>query len=209
MYDQAKAGFMDYKESCRWQRRPYWENAAALMVVHLTAGALESFVNAALHLAEYMGQPSRCPVTKEDIEVLIDERAGVLNKWTWLGARAAGRSWFDKGREPTQSFARLLSLRNDLAEHDKAPILRSSKGWTHKRRKYLVEQELTHKTAAKAIVTVAQMASSLRSAFLAGDSNAPLAGPGYKVLWEWAHVKEKPLLTLAGRQRPVYAWTEA
>ncbi len=208
MYDQAKVGLMEHLESDRAGRKPYWENAVALMVVHLTAGALESFVNAVLHLAEYWRQPRLSPVTSDDVSKLIDKHKATVDKWKWLGRRASGDVWFDKGKEPMRSYVALVQLRNDLADHDKAPILRESEGWTNDRRKHLVDRDLTQETAARAIVTVTAMVTSLREAFLAGDSRSPVAAdPAQQHLWKWACVKETEILRLAGRnETPVSAW---
>ena len=208
MYDQSKIAFMEHLRSGRAERNPYWENSVALMVVHLTTGALESFINAVLHLAEYWRQPRHCPVAADDLVRLVDKREDTIEKWKWLGRRASKGAWFDKSKEPMVSYVALVTLRNDLADHDKAPILRESEGWKNERRRHLVDKDLTHERAAMAIVTVTRMVASLRQAFLAGDPDCLLAADsGWKLVWQWAHVIEPEILVLAGLPKePLAAW---
>jgi len=205
MYDQAKVGFLEHLRSDRAPRGQYWENAVALMVVHLTTGALESFINAVLHVANYLGQPKHKPVTAKELAQLIDKCEGTIEKWKWLGRRATNGVWFDRGRDPMAAYCTLVDLRNDLADHDKAPILRESEGWTNERRRHLVETDLTLEGAARAIVTVVEMVGSLRQAFIHGNGSSVLAKE--QLLWDWAHVKESEILQLAGlSDRPISAW---
>jgi hypothetical protein len=211
MYDQAKAGLMDHLRSERAQRGVYWENAVTLMVVHLTTGALESFINGTLHLLHAWHQPRREPVTGEEVAKLIDKREDTIEKWKWLGRRASTRTvWFDKGKDPLASYCSLVLLRNDLADHDKAPIVRESEGWTNERRAHLAEVDLRLPRAAQAIVTVTEMAGSLRAAFAAADPNDLMLDPAWRIVWDWAHVKEPEILRLAGRAEvPISAYQEA
>ena len=207
MYDQAKVGLMEHLKSERQSRGQYWENAVALMVVHLTTGALESFINTVLHVAHYLQQPKHKPVEDEDLAKLIDKQEKTTEKWKWLGRRASGGVWFDKSRDPMAAYCALVALRNDLADHDKAPILRESEQWTNPRRLHLVEKALTHERAACAIVTVTEMVLSLRSAFTRGDASSILAEE--KLLWDWAHVCELDILRLSAlSSNPISAWQQ-
>ncbi len=208
MYDQSKAGFMDYLQSERTERGPYWENATALMVVHLTTGALESFVNSVLHLAESWGQPGFAPVTAQELKELVDCREETVEKWKWLGRRASNRcTWFDKGKDPMKSYVELVQVRNDLADHDKAPILFAAEGGVGDRRKHVVSEVLTRTSSANAIVTVTEMVRSLREAFTAGDADSKLVDPGWRRVWDWAEVREPEILKLARRnEERLSAW---